>query len=250
MTLSTGKYSAFRDFGMKFAELYEVSERYIEELERVTEYGSIQDALLWLGEKSKPYGGIYKDPLLAAWFKKHADPIAEYAVREIRNEEPLGIRYEATVITNAGIDLPDRTLTWYIRNMMPELSTKLTRMADRNPSGAANGMVGLKKYHDIDVKRYVNPETIIRIITDCIIHKEIGAAISTLKIVIGDDPTVSMKYLNAHKSIVVKSLLINMREGDEWDREVIKDAVNNLLSMGITWPDLKVLQTSLYANKK
>jgi len=248
--VSTGKYSAFRDFGMKFAELYEVSDRYIEELERVTEYGGIYDALTWLGQKSRPYGGILTDPLLAAWFKKYADPIAQFAVREIHDEEPLGIRYEATVITTAGIDLPDRTLTWYIRNMMPELVTKLERMADHNPSGAASGMVGLKTYHDIDVKRYVNPETIIRIITDCIIHKEIGAAISTLKIVIGDDPAVSMEYLNAHKSAVVKSLLINMREGDEWDREVIKDAVNNLLSMGITWPDLRIIQTSLTANKK
>ena len=235
---------------MKFAELYEVSDRYIEELNSITENGSIYDALIWLGEKSRPYGGILKDPLLAAWFKEYADSIAQFAVREIHDEEPLGIRYEATVITTAGIDLPDRTLTWYIQNMMPELSTKLTRMADQNPSGAANGIVGLKKYHDIDVKRYVNTETIIRIITDCIIHKEIGAAISTLKIVIGDDPAVSMEYLNAHKSAVVKSLLINMRDGDAWDLEVVKDAVNNLQSMGIAWPDLKILQTSLTANKK
>ena len=235
---------------MKFAELYEVSDRYIEELNSITENGSIYDALTWLGEKSRPYGGILKDPLLAAWFKEYADSIAQFAVREIHDEEPLGIRYEATVITTAGIDLPDRTLTWYIQNMMPELSTKLTRMADQNPSGAANGIVGLKKYHDIDVKRYVNTETIIRIITDCIIHKEIGAAISTLKIVIGDDPAVSMEYLNAHKSAVVKSLLINMRDGDAWDLEVVKDAVNNLQSMGIAWPDLKILQTSLTANKK
>ena len=235
---------------MKFAELYEVSDRYIEELNSITENGSIYDALTWLGEKSRPYGGILKDPLLAAWFKEYADSIAQFAVREIHDEEPVGIRYEATVITTAGIDLPDRTLTWYIQNMMPELSTKLTRMADQNPSGAANGIVGLKKYHDIDVKRYVNTETIIRIITDCIIHKEIGAAISTLKIVIGDDPAVSMEYLNAHKSAVVKSLLINMRDGDAWDLEVVKDAVNNLQSMGIAWPDLKILQTSLTANKK
>ena len=235
---------------MKFAELYEVSDRYIEELNSITENGSIYDALIWLGEKSRPYGGILKDPLLAAWFKEYADSIAQFAVREIHDEEPLGIRYEATVITTAGIDLPDRTLTWYIQNMMPELSTKLTRMADQNPSGAANGIVGLKKYPDIDVKRYVNTETIIRIITDCIIHKEIGAAISTLKIVIGDDPAVSMEYLNAHKSAVVKSLLINMRDGDAWDLEVVKDAVNNLQSMGIAWPDLKILQTSLTANKK
>ena len=67
---------------------------------------------------------------------------------------------------------------------------------------------------------------------------------------IGDDPAVSMEYLNAHKSAVVKSLLINMRDGDAWDLEVVKDAVNNLQSMGIAWPDLKILQTSLTANKK
>ena len=235
---------------MKFAELYEVSERYIEELERVTEYGGIKDALVWLGEKSKPYGGILKDSLLAAWFKKYADPIAEYAVREIREEEPLGISYESSVIKNAGIELPDRTLTWYIRNMMPELVPKIERIADYNPAGAARAIVGLKQQHNIDVKRYMDPETIIRIVTDCIIRKDVGPGITALRHILSTDTALPTAYLNRHKTAIVKSLLANVRHGDEWDYTIINDAITNLESIGVNWPEFKIIRDSITSTKK
>jgi len=248
--LSTGKYSAFREFVMKFAELYEVSDRYMAELDRVTEYGGIRDALALLAARNLPRGSVYKDPLIAAWFKKHASDIADYAVREIREAEPLGISYESNVISNAGIELPDRTLTWYIQNMMPELVPKIERIAEYDPAGAARAMTGLKQLHGIDIKRYVNPETVVRIITDSIIRKDVGPGISALRHVLSVDTALPIAYLNKHKTAVIKSLLANMREGDQWEYEIVNDVVNNLQAMGADWPEFKIIKDSIKASKK
>ena len=231
---------------MKFAELYEVSADYIEELDEVTEYGGIADALDMLNG-TRRRSNIYNDPLLAAWFKKNAADIARYAVREIRIGEPLGIRSEASLISGAGIELPDLTLTWHIRNMIPQLAISIEHLAERDPTGAANGMIGLKQYHDIDIKRYVKPETIIRIVTDCIIHKHIGAAIKTLKAVLDADDAATVAYLNAYRRDVVKALLADMRHGDEWELSVLKGTVQDLESIGINWSELKIISDSLAA---
>lgn len=234
---------------MKYTELYEVSDRFIEELDDVAEYGGIQDALEMLS-RNKSRINVYRDPLMAAWFKQNAGRIANYAVGEILAEGTAGIRYEASIITNAGIDLPDRTLTWYIQNMMPELVRHLASMAEDNSTGAANSMIGLKQYHGIDTKRYVTQDMLARIVADCIIDNHVGAAIKTLKSVLGATDATVREYLNEYKREIITSLLKDLKDADNWEILVIADAVKDLLSMGIEWRELDIINNSLIAMKK
>jgi hypothetical protein len=234
---------------MKFTELYEVSNLYIEELDDVAEYGGIRDALEMLS-RSRSRIDVYRDPLMAEWFKQNAGRIANYAVGEIMAEGTAGIRYEASIITNAGISLPDRTLTWYIQNMMPKLVRHLASMADDNSTGAANSMIGLKQYHGIDIKRYVTQDMLARIVADCIIDNHVGAAIKTLKSVLGASDTTSIEYLNNYKREIITSFIKDMKEADRWELLELADAVKDLQTMGIKWPELTIIADSIAADKK
>lgn len=234
---------------MKYTELYEVNAEFVEELTQIARYDGIGDALDMLGRYKRH--NMYSDPLLAKWFKQNAKQIANYAVGDIRDElGTAGIMYEASQIENAGIVLPNVTLTWYIRDMMPSLARHLTNMLDNNPGGAVNCMVGLKKYHDIDIQRYIPHDLIARIVIDCIIANNVRAAINALKGILGADNSVSVEYLNAYKYDIIKSFLYQLQRSDPWETMVIYETIQDLIDMGINWPELKRISKSIAPEKK